>query len=380
MKIDELKISVYKEIILKDYIHNLVQWKDGRLATLNEKSCFSIVEITKEDKANIIPISKFPKKPIDGYITAFPEVNVIHASVYGAVHFFSDLDTKKNIQIIPIKSPQLYGTRIFLINKERKIFLLTYSSWDGTYSKSDYVIYDLLNDKVLYNPMNESMKAFNKNIIKFVLDDNFLICEKFGAVRNAHGGESICLFDIEKNKYVENILTNLLSSKFIYNLISIKNENKLIINWGREVNNKTEIENIIVSWKDDFKDIALLPIFSPLIDLRGKEFYFTNISYDNKWLCGYIYSYATPFAKMLKKYCYINIDSNSPYYLIPVVSEEYYSTSPHGEFINHSIHGTCFIEPIEKSDGNKYLCIYKMSDVEKVIQEYLLKKTKEIEK
>ncbi|MBR0098293.1 MAG: hypothetical protein IJP90_01075, partial [Treponema sp.] len=100
---------------------------------------------------------------------------------------------------------------------------------------------------------------------------------------------------------------------------------------------------------------------------------------ESGWVCFTIWPYEGLHGESLKKLGFVNIKKLS-ILSIPVATEEYYpNETPKGEYIEHPIYGTCYIQKIKK-DGKDYIRLYKMSDVQAKIEEYLLEKAKSVVK
>ena len=174
MQIDEIVLREKKEIKCKEHFHNLEPWKDGKLATMDGWGRFSTFEITEKDKVKVTPLVQFPKKKIDATIIAYPDLNLIHATSFMAVLYFSDVENNRSFELIPIKSPNHYAGYPFIIDREKKLLLIPYGGMI-TYDICDYVIYDFNNNEVLYNPIDVP-GTFRKPPVFFSFEDGNFLC------------------------------------------------------------------------------------------------------------------------------------------------------------------------------------------------------------
>ena len=370
MNLDEITVKAAKEINCKEYFHNLEPWKEGKLATMDGWGRFSTFEITEKDKVKVTPLVQFPKKKIDATIIAYPDLNFIHATSFMAVHYFSDVENNRSFELIPIKSPNHYAGYPFIIDREKKLLLIPYGGMI-TYDICDYVIYDFNNNEVLYNPIDVP-GAFRKPPVFFSFEDgNFLCYERNGKDIKKFNPKKVCMFNYYKKEYSNNKLTDFWTLKKPYSYIKVMGQNKFIMSYY-------EGKTVILTYNEDFSEIDVKPFFPPTVK-GGSRFYRISIlSEEQKWAAGRVYDYSSPYEDNLKKDCFVCIDENSPLYGIPVVTEDYYpSGNPKGRFITHPVYGTCFIEKIEINEKS-YIRLYKMSDVQAKIEEYMLEKAKSV--
>lgn len=359
MQIDEIVLREKMEIRCKPYIHNLEPWKDGKLATMDGWGRFSTFEITEKDKVKVTPLVQFPKKKIDATIIAYPDLNLIHATSFMAVLYFSDVENNRSFELIPIKSPNHYAGYPFIIDREKKLLLIPYGGMI-TYDICDYVIYDFKHNEVLYNPIDVA-GAFRKPPVFFSFEDgNFLCYERNSKDIKKFNPKKVCMFNYNKNEYSNNKLTDFWTLKKPYSYIKVMGQNKFIMSYY-------EGKTVILTYNEDFSEIDVKPFFPPTVK-GGSRFYRISIlSEEQKWAAGRVYDYSSPYEDNLKKDCFVCIDENSPLYGIPVVTEDYYPSGyPKGRFITHPIYGTCFIEKIEINEKS-YIRLYKMCDVQKEI-------------
>lgn len=368
LQIDEIVLREKKEIRCKPYIHNLEPWKEGKLATMDGWGRFSTFEITEKDKVKVTPLVQFPKKKIDATIIAYPDLNFIHATSYRAVHYFSDVKNNRSFELIPIKSPNHYARYPFIIDREKKLLLIPYGGMI-TYDICDYVIYDFNNNEVLYNPIDVP-GTFRKPPVFFSFEDgNFLCYERDGKDIKKFDPKKVCMFNYNKNEYTNNRLTDFWTLKKPDSYIKVRGQNKFIMSYYKG-------QPVILTYNEDFSEIDVKPFFQPEVKGGSRYFRIALLSDDLKWAAGRVYNYSSPYDKYLEKYCFVSLDENSPLYGIPVVTEDYYpSGNPKGRFITHPVYGTCFIEKIEINEKS-YIRLYKMSDVQAKIEEYLLEKAK----
>lgn len=370
MNLDEITVKAAKEINCKEYFHNLEPWKEGKLATMDGWGRFSTFEITEKDKVKVTPLVQFPKKKIDATIIAYPDLNFIHATSFMAVLYFFDVENNRSFELIPIKSPNHYAGYPFIIDREKKLLLIPYGGMI-TYDICDYVIYDFNNNEVLYNPIDVP-GAFRKPPVFFSFEDgNFLCFERDGKDIKKFNPKKVCMFNYNKNEYSNNKLTDFWTLKKPYSYIKVMGQNKFIMSYY-------EGKTVILTYNEDFSEIDVKPFFPPMVDESARFFSITILSDDQKWAAGRAYNYSSQYEDYLKKDCFVCIDEGSPLYGIPVVTEDYYPSGyPKGRFITHPVYGTCFIEKIEIAKKT-YIRLYKMCDVQKEIEEYLLEKAKSV--
>lgn len=369
MDIDELVLENSIEVRSKEYIHNLKEWDDGKIATINGWGNFSSFEITEKDKIKIMPLVKFPGSKIDGYINTYPELKIMFASVYDAVLYFSDAASKINRTIIPIHSSQLEACEPYILDKKNKIFLIPYKSFDSN-KAYDHLVYDFKMDKVLYDPIKDDTSDFKRNPIVYSFENGLFLCRKRDERNEQIISDNICLYDFNKDIYFTNGLTNILSLAKADDIFRYKD--MLIIN-SKEGN----CRSYSVSWKENFEEAKITPLLSPLINYKSLKAWIASISYDDMWCVGTVGYYKGFSGELLKKYFFASLDRKSPIYGIPVVTTDFYSDSPDGQFLKHPVYGACYVEPVS-INGKEFVRLYKMSDVKKIVQEFLLRKAKKI--
>ena len=370
MQIDEIVLREKKEIKCKPYVHNLEPWKEGKLATMDGWGRFSTFEITEKDKVKVTPLVQFPKKKIDATIIAYPDLNLIHATSFMAVLYFSAVENNRSFELIPIKSPNHYAGYPFIIDREKKLLLIPYGGMI-TYDICDYVIYDFNNNEVLYNPIDVP-GAFRKPPVFFSFEDgNFLCYERNSKDIKKFNPKKVCMFNYYTKEYTNNKLTDFWTLKKPDSYIKVRGQDKFIMSYY-------EGQPVILTYNEDFSEIDVKPFFPPTVKGGSRYFRIALLSDDLKWAAGRVYNYSSPYDKYLEKYCFVSLDENSPLYGIPVVTEDYYpSGNPKGRFITHPVYGTCFIEKIEINEKD-YIRLYKMIDVQAKIEEYLLEKAKSV--
>ena len=241
----------------------------------------------------------------------------------------------------------------------------------ATVEDYDYLIYDFDNDKVLYDPVKNG-EDFKKNYIQFNFGNGIFLCQERDKKDITEFSDNYCIFDYYKKMSIKNKLTEVLSLEKYFNIIKMNGENRLLI---------TSSENkIYVTYNEDFSEIKTEYIISPFFQKlknKGLKTNFIQINQNNEWGIGKIYSYKGLFGESLYKYFFVNLKKGCPYYLISVITDEYYECEPSGEFIEHSVYGTCYIQKIENDDKD-YIRLYKMSDVQAKIEGYLLEKAKSV--
>ena len=353
---NEITIKSSKDIRCKEFFLDLRIWKDGKLATINGNGNFSTFEITGKDKIKITPLVKFPRKQIDGLFATYPEIDVMWSSSFFAVQFFSDIKNNKNVETVPIYTNRYKSKTPYLLDSRKKIFLIPYGSM-STVENYDYLIYDFENDKVIYNPV-EKEEDFKKNYILLNFGNGLFLCQERDINDRSRLSKNYCLFNYYKNKCIRNKLTDVLALEEFPYIIKMNGENQLIItSYGNK---------IYVTYNDDFSEIKTEYIVSPFFQKmkkKGLDTTFTKIDQNNEWGVGKIYGYKGLFGESLYKYFFVNLKKGSPYYLLPVITEEYYEWDPDGYFIEHPVYGTCYIQKIEIND-EIYIRLYKMSDVQ----------------
>ena len=177
------------------------------------------------------------------------------------------------------------------------------------------------------------------------------------------------MFNYYKKEYTHNKLTDFWTLKKTYSYIKVRGQNKFIMSYY-------EGNTVILTYNEDFSEIDVKPFFPPEVKGGSRYFRIALLSDDLKWAAGRVYDYSGSYDDNLKKDCFVCIDENSPLYGIPVVTEDYYPSGyPKGRFIMHPVYGTCFIENIEIAKKT-YIRLYKMSDIQAKIEEYLLEKAK----
>jgi len=245
---------------------------------------------------------------------------------------------------------------------KKKIFLLTYGDI-GESDSFEYLIYDFPNGKFLNNPYKEK-NIFKKDIFKFQLSDGKFICYK----RKENDEDKIeknnvYLYDILKNEKSKNKLTDFLSLN-PFEIIRHNKERKLLICLEKNY------EYILLTYDENYDNIKIEPLV-----MQDDKIYSVFVSDDFKWAFVTLGGYKGLNGELLEKYGFIDLSKPVRYI---VKTEDFYKTSPfkYG-FIEHPIHKTIFLFETEVNE-RKILRLYKMSDVEKITQEYLLEKAKGI--
>ena len=371
MQIDELVLREKKEIKCKEYFHNLEPWKEGKLATIDGWGRFSTFEITEENQIKITPLVEFPKEKIDGWIKTYPEVGVIWSSIFELKHHFADIGTKKNVSFMPFFTKVYESTSPLLLDKKHKIFLLPYIATGVYETRYTYVVYDLQNDTLLFHPMQpEKNENFYKSPVIYSFENGKLLV-RMRDKNNKYLNE-YCMYDYYSDRTYKNKFTQFYSSLRYPMIMKVSNENIFIV--SGVLKNEESLKTVI-SWDEENDDMTVFPLLLPTVDMADKIISVHYVDKESGWVCFTIWSYKGLHSETLEKLGFVNI-KNPSIRSIPVATEEYYpDETPEGEFIAHPVYGTCFIVKVEIAE-KPYIRLYKMSDVQKEIEEYLLEKAK----
>lgn len=369
MHTNELTIKPYKDIKCKPFIFTLEPWNNGKLITMDGWGQFSSFDITGKDKIKVTPLVKFPKKKIDGLIETYPEADIIWSSSFQAIQFFSDIKSNRNVETVPIHSSYLHSHTPYLLDAEKKLFLIPYTGYGELYT---FVIYDFINDIVLYNPLDNENDVFKKNI-RFNFGNGIFLCKEQDKNNQL---SKFCMYDYYKNEYTQNKLTEFLSLLGdTFTIQKFSNERKIILS-------SYDYEHIYIEYDENFSEIEKTPLYLPLFSNKQNNNIvstFCKINETNNWGIGQSYGYKGFSGELLKKYYFMNINKNNLIHSIPVVTEDFYKKNPNGQFFEHAVYGTCYIEKV-KINEEDYIRIYRMSDVEKIVENYLKEKLGDISK
>ena len=364
MNIDELKVENFTDIRCKEYIHTLKKWKKGKLVTIDGWGQYSSLEITEKNKIHIQPLVKFPKRQLSTGVTTFPEVNVIYSGADWLVHYFSDIESNMNIDYMPVFTKVCYSRSIFRLKD--KIFLLPYSSSLIDFERYDYFIYDLEHDKTIYDPFKEKSDFFKDSIL-YSFKNGKVICQSRDKDNLELYLPLYYIYDFETKEKITNEITDYISIGDCDIYLEYEKENELLV-----YSKASKLYNII-KWSNGFEDIKIENLISPTIDMNNKNLSLNSFSSDMKWGCGEIFYYAGINNEELSRLFFINLEKK-----MVVVTEEYYEKFPYkANFIEHPLYGMCFVFEVTINDKT-YIRIYKMSDVEQIIEIYIKLQAKNI--
>ena len=136
-----------------------------------------------------------------------------------------------------------------------------------------------------------------------------------------------------------------------------------------------EINNKILKFNDDYseKDETILQPFLS----KEKNYMSKCVSEKREWVSGIFGGITGVMGEKLYKLGFNCIKNGVS---VTVLSEEYYPSSVYSEdqgFLEHPVYGTIYVIRVKKND-KEYLRLYKMSDVQKEIEKYLLEPAKSV--
>jgi len=369
MKIDELKIKDYVEILYNKAC-NPVYWKDPKKIMAIENNRFSTLEINEKNEIVTKNLVDFPNtRNWDVISVAFKDMNVIDATDYNT-HYFYDLDTgKKTMLTLPIKSRKVECTNWMPLDNENKIILFEYFGF--TIETSFFLIYDLKNDKFIYNALEDDEGNLCEDPIVTVLGPGIAIR------RELERDKKMRVINIDVNKfYAYDFLQKKKVENNLADYLTKMNSDANYISLERKLCLLEESPNIL-TWKNsDYENIKIQPLFTINIDD-------SKYRHDYRLLNGNLYNYGWIILKICKfdygingetlyQLAFLKIDSPVR---IPVVIDEYWEKIPNLFFIEHPTYGVCCLIR-ERKNNKKYYRIYKMSDVEKEIKQFMLEHVK----
>lgn len=370
MKIDELKIKDYVEI-LYDKPCFPIPWKDSKKLMAIDEECFSTLEINEKNEIVAEKIVDFPNTMNwESYGTVLKEMNILYATNY-TTYYFYDLNTGKKTTLTPIISRKVDCKYCMPLDNGNKIILLQYCGY--TIETCFFIIYDLKNDKYIYNAWNDDEGNLCEDIIVNVLEPGIAIRRELERNERMHviniGVKKFYAYDFIKKTKVENNLANYLTKMNSYPAY-IFLEQKICLLKG--------FPNILTWENPDYKNIKINPLFTANIEN-------SDYTHDYELLSGHTYNYGWIILKICKfdygingetlyQLAFLKVDSPVR---IPVVIDEYWKKIPNLFFIEHPVYGVCCLIR-EKKDNKKYYRIYKMNDVEKIIQEYMSKQVQNL--
>ena len=357
-----LELQYYNDIKCNKYLFDLKPWKNGELATIDGWGRFATFTISEKDKIKIKAITDFPKKQITEFMKTFPEVGIMYAASMFQLHYFVDVETKVCKEIWPFTHQAAQILDVHLLDEEKKFFLLTYKAV-GESDSFEYLIYDFPNGQFLNNPYKDK-NIFKKDIFNFKLNNGKFICY----ARNENDvieRNNVYLYDILKNEKFKNKLTEFLSLN-TFDIIT-HDERKLLLFL------KKSFDYIILNYDENYDNIKIEPLV--MQTTNENKIYSIFVSDDLKWAFVALGGYKGINGEPLEKYGFIDLSKPIRYI---IKTEDFYKAAP-GKlaFMKHPIHGTIFLFEIEVNK-KKHIRFYKMNDVEKIIQEYLLKQVQNL--
>jgi hypothetical protein len=352
------------------YFLLLRPWKKGTLATMNGKDGKArFAEISFKGKAGmtITQLGNFPEEPIDRMLITAPEAGICITRV-GKMFFIADIVNKKTKRYSPLYQWRFHESFPKVLDEENGIICF------GYYAKNDYkeqhsynIIYDVKNDKVLY----ESPENGEENSFICPFSTELILCGKYiwDETQNHWKREKYFLYNWKTKEILQNELTKLLTG----------NEKATILSYGENIDlkgrymfanfpipgEKIGTKKAKITWNENYENVKVIPL--DYLIHEGQFLCDFYISSDGKWATVDIgeFSYDDSSYQTI----FFHLDNRYPNGMsIPIFTEGY---GKHhfggGAFFEHPEYGWCFaVEKYKEDDKGMeklYLRLYKMSDV-----------------
>ena len=330
--------------------------KEDTLAGLNYRGEF--VEIKFDEKKIQIKtvLSKFPHEDCVE-IKSDNESNIVW-SLRGRGLYVLDLVTKQKGHCVVSSDGDDKVVNSQLIDPEKKIIMVEFSRLGpgiaGGIAGFIYILYDLVNDKIIYESPLYSGDFYR-------LKDDFLF---FGKLKSEKGK---LLFWNIRNQILEVRSDNNLIKKLNKLLIEVWSKSKPISLISRtmlgtgKVNGETVYYSI--RWDEKFEDVKVEPIILQRPDGNDMDVAF-EFSGDGKWVKTFRYPYSNG-REMIPELMFYHVSDIYPQGLsMPILAGMSFE-STQGAFLNHSKWGTCYAQLI----GSHTLHVYKLNDGLKLLAE-----------
>jgi len=337
-------------------------WKKGTLATMDGKARFAEISFKGKSGMTITQLINFPEEPIDRTFVTAPESGICITQMRG-MFFIADIVNKKTKKIIPLATWRFDELNPIILDQKNGIICFRYNASSGYEKQPRYnIIYDIKNDKVLY----ESPEEGEENSLLCPFTTEWVFCVKY----NKKVKQEYFLYNWKTKETINNELTKKLYN-IDYKAVISPNENTNIKE-GYLFNEipipgKIYNKNVKITWDENYENVKVIPL--DYLIPEGKWLYSFFISADGKWAASFVGGYKGYYDEILNKRVFFHLDSRYPNGIsMPIFTDEYYETPKRFEsFVEHPVYGMCFAgeKRIEDKKGNEklYLSLYKMDDV-----------------
>ena len=350
-------------------------WLDGTLVTIDGWGRFSTIEFgfdkTGKDAIKLKPLCEFPKSVVTDNFWVFPESKTICVWDMLMMYVYNQ-DLNEHDSLVPFLSRRGYFYKAFQLNPDE--LLLGFDGNANIMRHIGYITYNMREKKTDANtPLHSEQLYFQLG--KY--SNKFIAAEK---LRRNTSDVKFFMFDYETKERTDTELTKKMSellSRRFYEDIKFNLDKRMIIS---HASGSPHSVYFVLKWDENYENVKMFP-FNFLVP-EGKfiaEIQAVSKNFD--WVLLMISGYEGLKGEPLSKYAFMKIDENNPALFSPlVILDEYRDPGNkwwYTSFFEHKQYGTClFFTKEDKKQGKDVSAFYKMSDVQKEIDKYLLEKAK----
>jgi hypothetical protein len=253
-----------------------------------------------------------------------------------------------------------------VLDAENGIIIFGYFADESYDIQPSYnIIYDVKNDKVLY----ESPKEGEENAFIYPFSTELILCAKY------YKDEESSLYW----KIQEYFLYNWKTKEIFHNELTkflTDNDIRFFLSQGLNIDLKEhymfadfpipgkllDAKKVKITWDENYENVKVIPL--DYLIHEGQSLIEFSISSDGKWATVLCY-----YGNSLYKTVFFHLDSRYPNGIsMPIFTEDYDEFHfGDGAFVEHPEYGWCYAEEKQKEDDKGkeklYLRLYKMSDV-----------------
>ncbi len=363
-------------------------WRDNKYITIDGWGNFATLEWpskfdNEEDKLELKEITKFPSQRISpGYFYAQPETGLIWAQASMKFLCYS-VDIKKTCDFIPVISWSCWIEFVNSFSNEDLLFSYCYDSHhsEGIKCIKNYK-YNLTDKKLEIYENGDFSEVFLWKQLES--RSKYFLAYEFNIVDETHKYEKFFFFNLntkekKKNELTEVLSENLFNANIKLHIKGFSFKHRKLISDHSSLSDNCPI---MIMWDDNYENVKVYPL--KLLAPKDKKLKIWSVSDDCKWLFVLISYYTGLYGETLYKTGFIKISDEYPTFTSPlIISDDYVNISclRNTSFIEHPKYGSCLLvsyEPSSNSKEKKECRLYKMKDIEKLIQEYFLQQTKKI--
>lgn len=360
-------------------VWNYEPWVDGKLITIDGSGRFSTVEFgfdkNGKDIMELKPLCDFPKKVVTDHFWVFPESRTVCVWDMLMMHVYNQ-NLNEHDSLVPFFSKQGHFYKAFQLNPDE--LLLGFAVNDASLQHILYITYNMKTKKTNLNEIIDN--ELESEQIYFQLgkySNKFIATEKLS--RNTRDVKFF-MFDYETKEHTDNELTKkmsaLLSNRY-HEDIKFNVDKRIIIS---HTAGSPHSVYFVLKWDENFENVKMIP-FNFLVPEGRYIAEIKEVSKNFDWVLLRISGYKGLKNEILSKYAFMKIELNKPVLYSPlIILDDYFGTKKqwkYTSFFEHKHHGTCLIFTQEDRNQGKYVnFFYKMSDVEKAINEILLERSK----